>query len=306
MKYSLLGDSAINASRIALGVMRIADKTREEAASIVGTALDHGINFFDTADIYGAGKSSAVLGCAFHDLGINREDVVVQTKVGVVCGQRYDFSRQHIVESLEQELTRLRTEYVDLLVLHRPDVLVDLDELAETFTALQQQGKVRCFGVSNMSPGQVDLLQSVLAQKLEVNQLQFGLCHAGMVRHEIHVNVGEPSESGDDDGLLSYSRLHHMTIQAWSPFQCPQLGASFIDHPQLAKLNDVLRRIASEHGVSSSAVAAAWILRHPAGIQVMVGTMNPIHLGDITAAADITLDRQEWYDLYCAAGNDLP
>lgn len=306
MRYMQIGTSGVDASRVALGVMRLNGKSREEASTIVGTAIDQGINFFDSADIYGDGESSVALGQALRDCHVDRTRVIIQSKVGIVSGQRYDFSKRHILDAVESELHRLNTEYLDFLLLHRPDTLVDLDELAEAFAILQTNGEVRHVGVSNMNPMQVELIQSALGQKLHVNQLQFGLCHAGMIRQEFHVNMEDEASHDHDGGLLAYSRLKHMTIQTWSPFQYGFFAGTFIDNPQFPELNALLERVGAEHGVDKSAAAVAWILRHPARMQVLLGSMNPQRLEKMASGAEVDLTRQEWYDLYLAAGNDLP
>lgn len=312
MQYLTIGDSDPQASRVALGVMRMNAKTAQESATIVSTAFDRGVTFFDTADCYSAGASSSRLGQALVDCRIPRDAVVLQTKFGIYRDPdsdsitRYDFSKQHLVQALDQELTNLQTEYVDFVLLHRPDTLVDLDDLAAAFNELEQSGKVRHFGVSNVNPMQVEMLQSALSQKLEVNQLQFGLGHTGMVQQEFHVNMSDAASVDHDGGLISYSRLHHMTIQAWSPFQVGFFEGIFLDNPKYAELNTVLRTIAQRYNVTPSAIAVAWILRHPANMQVLLGSMTPSRLVDMIAGADVRLTAQEWYDLYVAAGNDLP
>jgi predicted oxidoreductase len=312
MRYAPLGTSGINASRVALGVMRIAEKSGEEAAQIVQTALDAGINFFDTADGYAGGQSSQRFGTAIKDCHVERESIYIQTKFGIYRNPdsgditRYDFSKDHLIKALDGELERLQTDYVDFALLHRPDTLVELDQLAEAFNELQNSGKVRHFGVSNVNPMQVELLQSAVDQKLEVNQLQFGLGHTGMVQQEFHVNMVDAPSLDHDGGLISYSRLKHMTIQAWSPFQYGFFEGVFLGNPKFPELNKELDRIAQQHEVSSSAIAVAWILRHPALMQVLLGSMTPSRLSDMAAGADIELSAQEWYGLYIAAGNDLP
>jgi predicted oxidoreductase len=312
MRYAPLGTSGINASRVALGVMRIAEKSGEEAAQIVQTALDAGINFFDTADGYAGGQSSQRFGTAIKDCHVERESIYIQTKFGIYRNPdsgditRYDFSKDHLIKALDGELERLQTDYVDFALLHRPDTLVELDQLAEAFNELQNSGKVRHFGVSNVNPMQVELLQSAVDQKLEVNQLQFGLGHTGMVQQEFHVNMVDAPSLDHDGGLISYSRLKHMTIQAWSPFQYGFFEGVFLGNPKFPELNKELDRIAQQHEVSSSAIAVAWILRHPALMQVLLGSMTPSRLSDMAAGTDIELSAQEWYGLYIAAGNDLP
>ncbi|MCT6901051.1 MAG: aldo/keto reductase, partial [Bifidobacterium sp.] len=209
-------------------------------------------------------------------------------------------------KALDEELVNLQTDHVDFVLLHRPDTLVDLDDLAEAFNELQSSGKVRHFGVSNVNPMQVELLQSAVSQRLEVNQLQFGLGHTGMVDQEIHVNMGDDPSLDHDGGLLAYSRLKSMTIQAWSPFQTGYFDGVFLDNPRYPELNAELDKLAKQHGVAKSAIAVAWILRHPAGIQVLLGSMNPGRITQMAAGADVDLTAQEWYDLYLSAGHDLP
>lgn len=312
MQYIEIGTSGVKASCIALGAMRMNSKNADEARTIVSTALDAGINFFDTADCYAGGESSRKLGQALSDLGLDRSKIYVQTKFGIYRNPetdqitRYDFSKNHLVAALDDELKNLQTDYVDFVLLHRPDTLVDLDELAEAFNELQSSGKVRRFGVSNVSRMQVEMLQSAVGQKLEINQLQFGLGHTGMVRHEMHVNMDDEPSVDHDGGLISYSRLHKMTIQAWSPFQFGFFEGVFLDNPKFPELNEMLQRVADAHGVTKSAIAVAWILRHPANMQVLLGSMTPSRLKEMAAGADVRLGAQEWYDLYTAAGNDLP
>ncbi|WEV73927.1 aldo/keto reductase [Bifidobacterium sp. ESL0798] len=312
MKYSELGTSGVKASRVALGAMRMNSKSADEAREIVGTVLDGGVNFFDTADCYTAGESSRRLGQALKDVGVDRGSIYVQTKFGIYRDPksdditRYNFSKDHLLAALDSELKNLQTDYVDSVLLHRPDQLMEPEQIAEAFDELQNSGKVRHFGVSNFSPMQVEMLQSGLDQKLEVNQLQFGLGHTGMVRQEMHVNMTDAPSVDHDGGLISYSRLRHMTIQAWSPFQFGFFEGVFIDNPKFPELNEVMQRVADAHGVTKNAIAVAWILRHPAHMQVLLGSMTPSRLTEMVAGADVELSAQEWYDLYVAAGNDLP
>jgi predicted oxidoreductase len=312
MKYEPLGTSGVAASRVALGVMRINEKRQDDADKIVKIVLDNGVNFFDTADCYSSGESSRRFGQALVDLGVKRDEIFVQTKFGIYRDPesnditRYDFSKQHLLAALDGELENLQTDYVDFVLLHRPDTLVNLDELAEAFNELQTSGKVRHFGVSNVNPWQVELLQSAISQKLEVNQLQFGLGHTSMVQQEFHVNMEDAPSIDHDGGLIAYSRLRNMTIQAWSPFQFGFFEGVFIDNPKFPELNEELDELAKKYGVGKSAIAVAWILRHPAKMQVLLGSMTPTRLADMVAGAEVELTAQEWYDLYLAAGNDLP
>jgi predicted oxidoreductase len=290
--------------------MRIDSRSRDEAKTIVKTVLDHGVTFFDTADVYGLGKSSEVLGQALKDLGIKRDSIWLQTKFGIIStdkgNQRYDFSKEHLIEALDAELERLGTDHVDSVLLHRPDTLMDLEDVAEAFDDMEAAGKALHFGVSNMNPWQVELVQSGVSQKLEANQLQFGLMHTHMIQQELHVNMEDSPSLDHDGGILAYSRLKKMTIQAWSPFQYGFFEGPFIDNPKFPELNAELDKVAKNHKTNKNAIAVAWILRHPAKMQVVLGSMNPDRLTQMAEGADVDLERQEWWDLYFAAGNDLP
>lgn len=312
MRYQNLGKSGTAASRVGMGVMRMGGIEQDAATEAVRTALECGIDFFDSADIYGAGESSRKLGCALHELGVERKNVVLQTKFGIApdfTGEHqgiYDFSRDHLIGSLEAELDRLQTDYVDFVLLHRFDTLCDLDELHGAIDEIVSSGMARHIGVSNMGPWTCELLQANLDQNLEVNQLQFGLCHAGMVKMQMHENMADEDAADRDGGALAYSQLRGMTIQAWSPLQFGTFAGTFLDNPDFPELNAELAKTAETHGVGKDTIATAWILRHPAHMQVIAGTMNPDHIRSTAAAADVELTRQEWYDLYRAAGNDLP
>lgn len=326
MKSIEIGKSAVVASQAALGVMRMDALDADAAAEVVRTAAEHGVNFFDTADIYGFNvnhdhASSRVLGRAWEDAGLKREDIFLQTKFGInidfsdpnnVHATRYDFSAKHLITRLDEELEALGTDYVDFALLHRPDTLMEAEEIVEAFTTLHKTGKVRHFGVSNVNPWQAELLQSWLgddpAMRLEANQLQFGLMHAQMVSDELMTNSGAEGMvvANHSDGLLSYSRLRHMTIQAWSPFQSGTEYGPFVGNEHFPELNKVLDEKGAKYGVSANAIATAWVLRHPAKIQIVLGSMNPTRLGEMLDGADIDLDKQDWWDLYVAAGNLIP
>lgn len=312
-----LGDTDTLVSDIIMGVMRIADKSAQEAAELVNVAMDNGVNFFDTADIYAGGKSSIILGQALQDAGVKREDIILQSKGGIILedgqvdgdgwkGPRYDFSKEHLIAAAEAELRRLQTDYLDVFILHRPDTLMDPEQVAEAFTQLEKDGKVRHFGVSNMNPWQVELVQDAVQQKLLVNQLQFGIMHTGMVDSQLHVNMNDERSFDHDGGILDYSRLKKMTIQAWSPFQYGFFDGPFIDNPKFETLNVKLQEIADKYGVTKNAVAVAFITKHPAKMQVVLGSMNPTRLQEMMQADKVSLTNQEWYDIYFAAGNDLP
>lgn len=300
-----LGNSGMIASEIALGCMRMADLSIEEAGKVIQTAFDNGINFYDHADIYGGGKSEEIFSSALKETTIPRDEILIQSKCGIRKGS-FDFSKQHIIDSVEGSLKRLDVEYLDALLLHRPDTLVEPEEVAEAFNELHQAGKVKQFGVSNQNPMQIDLLQKFVSQKLIVNQLQFGVMHTGMIDAGINVNMKNPASINHDGSILDYSRLHEMTIQAWSPYQFGMFEGVFLGNDQFPEVNARINELAAEKGVTNSAIATAWILRHPAKIQTIIGSMNPIRIAEITKASTITLSREEWYSIYLAAGNILP
>lgn len=305
MKQIQLGNSALEASEIVLGCMRIDNMSVKELTTYVDHAIEEGITLFDHADIYGKGKCEELFGQMLQERKGMRESIQIQSKCGIRKGF-YDFSKTHILNSVDGILQRLQTDYLDLLILHRPDTLMEPEEVAEAFDLLQASGKVRNFGVSNFNSMQIELLKKYVKQPLLVNQLQFGIMHAEMVSSGIQANTLFDGSVDRDGHLLEYSRLNDMTIQAWSPFQYGFFEGIFIDNELFPELNQVLARIAEEKGVSKSAIAVAWILRHPAKMQTIVGTTNLNRLKEICKASNVQLTREEWYEIYRAAGNRLP
>ena len=305
MKTLNIANCDLDASEISLGCMRIARMENQDIATLINTALDAGVNFFDHADIYGGGQSEAKFAEA---IGMNpqvRERMILQTKCGIRQGF-FDFSKDHILEAVDGSLKRLQTDYVDVLLLHRPDALVEPEEVAEAFTILQDSGKVSYFGVSNQNPMQIELLTKYVKQPIVFNQLQFSITNTGMIDAGVNVNM-EIDPSVDRDGsILDYCRLHEITIQPWSPFQYGFFEGVFLDNEKFPELNEKVDELAAAKGVTNSAIAITWILRHPAKMQPIVGTTNPGRLRDICKASDITLTREEWYEIYRAAGNKLP
>lgn len=305
MEYYKLPQSDLTVSKIALGCMRISNKSVEEVEELVKTALDLGINFFDHADIYGGGLSELRFRDAIKHLNVNRDKMIIQSKCGIREGY-FDFSKEYILSSVDGILERLGTEYLDFLILHRPDVLVEPEEVAEAFTKLRAEGKVKHFGVSNQNRFQMELLQSYLDEPLAVNQLQLSPAHTPMFDAGLNVNMLNKASIEHDDGIVDYCRLKRVTIQAWSPFQIDLSRGLFVNHPDYKELNETIAKLAKNYNVSSEAIVIAWILRHPAQIQAIVGSMNPSRLKAIDKANDIALTREEWYDIYRSAGNILP
>jgi len=304
MKQRNLG-GVLPASEISLGFWRVGGLEASAVRELVETAVEAGIDFFDTADIYAGGESETLLGGALKASGL-REQVLVQTKCGIRPGQ-YDFSKEHILSSVEGSLKRLQLDYLGVLLLHRPDTLMEPEEVAEAFQILHSQGKVRQFGVSNHKPQQIALLQKYLPFKLLANQLQFSLTNTSMIDAGIHANMELDKALDRDGAILDYCRLQDITIQVWSPLRYGVFGGTFLDNYEVyPDLNEALDELAAQKGVSKAAVAVSWILRHPAKMQVIAGTTNPQHLRELCKAGDISISREEWYGLYLAAGNPLP
>ncbi len=309
MEYQEISGSGIIASTIALGFWRAGKDPAFDAAGLIGAAMDVGINFFDHADVYGRGKSEEIFGDAVDWTPARREAAIIQTKCGIrpeANGTYYDSSREHILASVHGSLKRLKTDYIDILLIHRPDALMEPDEVAAAFAELHRQGKVRCFGVSNMRPGQMELLARSLPFRLAVNQLQFSVCHSGLVESGLASNMELEQSDSKDGEVLDYCRLNNITVQAWSPLQYGNFKGTFIENDDFPDLNRELKALAEKYSVSPAAIAAAWILRHPARIQVIAGTGNPEHLRDFAAASEVTLERSEWYRLFRASGKILP
>lgn len=300
-----LGASGMDASRIALGCMRLGEVSEQDASRLVSSALESGITLFDHADIYGDGRSEEIFGKVLSANKGMRERMRIQTKCGIRDGY-YDLSKAHILSSVEDSLRRLQVDYLDLFLLHRPDALMEPEEIAETFDQLAKSGKVRQFGVSNFHSAQIELLQAACDQKLIVDQLQFGLMHASMLRQGLEANTDLDGAVQRDLAVLDYCRLNRITVQAWSPLQYGMFQGSFLGSPQFPELNALLEELAGRYDVAPAAIAVAWILRHPAGIQVMAGTTSPEHLAELCRAVEIRLTRTEWYALYRAAGYPVP
>ncbi|WP_461203258.1 aldo/keto reductase [Enterococcus sp. N342-3-1-2] len=304
MKKIKFGPTDIEVSSVILGLMRI--NQAKDPVKVLTTAIDNEITFFDHADIYGGGECETIFADALAKTDAKREALFIQSKCGIVPGKMFDFSKEHIISSVEGSLKRLNTDYLDALLLHRPDTLFEPEEVAAAFDQLEKDGKVKYFGVSNQKPGQIELLKKYVSQPLVANQLQFGIMHTGMIDQGIHVNMTDGGSVDHDGEILEYSRLHDMAIQAWSPYQYGFFEGVFIDNDMFPELNEKLVVLADKYKTTPTGIASAWILRHPANIQVIAGTMTPHRIEEIAQASEIVLTREEWYDVYKAAGNILP
>lgn len=310
MKFVNLGNTNLKVPAVIQGCMRLSEKTHDEMNRFIHKALEMEVNFFDHADIYGGGKSEEVFGKAMRgDSSLKREQMIIQSKCGIntkAAVPHYCFTKKYIIEAVEGSLKRLETDYLDILLLHRPDALVEPEEVAAAFDELENSGKVRMFGVSNHKPMQIELLKKFVKQDLIINQLQYSIAVSNMVANGLEVNMTSNGSADRDGSILDYSRLNDMTIQAWSPFQMENWQGCFIGSPKFPELNKVLEELAEKYEVSTTAISTSWITRHPAHMQVIAGTTDENRLAEIIRGSEIRLTYEEWYKLYLAAGHILP
>lgn len=308
MRYITLGQDDKELSEIVLGMMRIKDKSVKEVEELVETALSVGINAFDLADIYGRGRCEELLGLVLKNRPDLREKMWIQSKCGIRIEEftYFDFSKDYIIKSVDGILQRLKIDHLDSLLLHRPDALMESDQVAEAFDLLYKQGKVRDFGVSNQNPMMMELLKKDVKQPLAVNQLQLSAAFTPGFESAFHVNMEDSQAAMRDGSIFEYCKLHDVVIQAWSVLQFGYFKGNFVGNEKFQALNQVLDRLAIKYGVTSSTIAISWILRYPAKMQAVVGTTNPKQLREVSQAANFSLTRKEWYEIYLAAGNNLP
>lgn len=308
MRYIPLGQDDKELSEIVLGMMRIKDKSVKEVEELVETALSVGINAFDLADIYGRGRCEELLGLVLKNRPDLREKMWIQSKCGIRIEEftYFDFSKDYIIKSVDGILQRLKIDHLDSLLLHRPDALMESDQVAEAFDLLYKQGKVRNFGVSNQNPMMMELLKKDVKQPLAVNQLQLSAAFTPGFESGFHVNMEDSQAAMRDGSIFEYCKLHDVVIQAWSVLQFGYFKGNFVGNEKFQALNQVLDCLAIKYGVTPSTIAISWILRYPAKMQAVVGTTNPKHLREVSQAANFSLTRKEWYEIYLAAGNNLP
>lgn len=304
MEYYTLPKTNLKVSKIGLGCMRIASKNIEQVEKLVLEALKIGINFFDHADIYGGGKSEELFGYVLQKYPQLRSKMIIQSKCGIKPSICYDFSKEYILKSVDGILNRLQTDYLDILLLHRPDALMDPQEVAEAFEELYNNHKVKYFGVSNHTPGQIELLKKYCKQPIIINQLQFGPAHSQMIDYGIFANMKNGIDH--DGGILDYCRLNNITIQPWSTIRARLSEDTFLNNPKYPKLNKQLEILAKKYDVSKAAIVTAWILRHPAKMQPIIGTTSIQNMLDTANGIKIKLTREEWYAIYTAEDKPLP
>lgn len=311
MRLVPLGPTELQVPNVVAGMMRIAEMPDDQIRTLVTTARDAGIDFFDHADIYGRAlhECEERFAQALALTPAQRAEITIQTKCGIRHpGPYFDFSYEHIIASAEASLKALATDYIDVLLLHRPDALVEPEEVARAFSELEQSGKVRSFGVSNHTPRQIDLLRTAVEQPLVANQVQLSITHSPIVAQGIAANMAgtEQSVSLDGGGVVDYCRINRITLQAWSPFQAGFFTGVFLDNPDYPELNAVIDRLAAAYDVPAIAIATAWITRHPAQMQVVLGTTTPERVAGAALGSDVPLTRPEWYELFRAAGYQVP
>ena len=295
MQYIEFGKDKDKVSEIVMGLMRISEMSTGEALDLIETGLEEGINFLDLADIYGGGKSEEVIGKVFAENPSLRAEFFIQSKCGIRCDPDFtyfDFSRDYILEAVDGILSRLHTDHLDSLLLHRPDALMEPDEIAEAFDRLYKAGKVRNFGVSNMTPMMMEMLSCAVTQVFDAGFHMDMQCDKGIMR--------------DGGGVLEYCRMKKIPVQAWSSLQYGYFQGTFLGSDNYWELNTVLNRIASEREVTPMAVALAWILRYPGATQAVIGTTKSTRVREAAKATEVRLSKKEWYEIYLAAGNDLP
>lgn len=308
MRYIKFGERQKEVSEVVLGLMRISEMTVDQVEDLIESALEVGINAFDIADCYGYGKCEQILGEVLKRRPDLREKMWIQSKCGIRMEEftYFDFSKEHILEAVDGILERLNVDYIDSLLLHRPDALMEPAEIAEAFDLLKSQGKVIDFGVSNQNPMMMALIQKDVNQPLVANQLQLSAAFTPSFDAGFHVNMKQEAGIVRDSSIFEYCRLHDVVIQAWSVLQFDYFGGVFLGSEKYPELNHVLNRLAEKYHVSPSAVAIAWVLRYPAKMQAVIGTTKKARVAEAAKAAEIQLTRKEWYEIYLAAGNDLP
>lgn len=302
--YEITGE--LRLPRVIMGCMRISQMEYRELENLVMTAVENGVNHFDHADFYGNFQSEVRFGEVLANNPSLRDHIILQSKCGIRTTGFYDSSYEHIVNSVNNSLKKMNTDHLDCLLIHRPDALADVDEMARAFEDLEKSGKVQWFGVSNHNPLQIQVLQQAVKQPLLFNQMQLSIMHTPMIDQGINVNTRFEGAVDRDNGTLEYCKLKGIVLQTWSPFQYGFIEGAFLDNPEFPEINQVMDRVAEQYGISKTALAIAWLVRIPAKMQVIAGTTKPSRLLDIIRGAEVELARPDWYEIYRAAGNRLP
>ncbi|WNS41858.1 aldo/keto reductase [Paenibacillus sp. MMS20-IR301] len=324
LKALPLNKRGIPASRIALGCMGLGGEWDHEPVTAgqikqgheaLEAALSIGINFFDHADIYTRGKAEKVFGQIFKERPGLRDEVILQSKCGIRLMEpgditnMFDFSKEHILGSVDGTLSRLGTDYIDILLLHRPDPLMDPEEVAEALHQLKAAGKVRHFGVSNMSAAQIKLLQAYCDEPFIVNQLHMSLAKISWVDAALSVNREQWKDITFPEGTIEYCREENIQLQAWGPLAQGLFSGRPLEGQPESVVNTAarVRALAEEKNTTPEAIVLAWLMTYPAAIQPVIGTVNPLRIKACAGAESIQLTRKEWYELYVSSrGEKLP
>ena len=310
MRYIEFGEQKAKASEVMIGLMRIKEMSVLEVTELIEAALDEGINALDIADVYGRGTCETILGEVFAANPGLRDRVFLQSKVGIRKEPDgftwYDFSKEHIIEAVDAGLARMGVDHVDSMLLHRPDVLMEPDEVGEALETLKDQGKVLDWGVSNLNPAMLGRLERCVPVKLATNQVQLSCAFTPAFNGAFNVNMENDAAIMRDGGIFEYCEDRDMVIQAWSTMQYGYFEGVFLGSPKYPELNAKLEELAEKYDVTPMAVALAWVLRYPAKMQAVIGTTKPSRVREAARACDFELTRKEWYEIYCSAGNVLP
>lgn len=323
-KKTPLQKRGYDASQLVLGCMGlgggwsgnpVTPELIKQAHEAVDAAQSIGITMFDHADIYARGNAELVFGKVLQERPELRDQIMIQSKCGIRFDEgpgrpgRYDFSKEHITASVEGILTRLNIESLDILLLHRPDPLMEPEEVAEAFLRLKQSGKVQAFGVSNMSAAQIRFLQASIQEPLIVNQLEMSLLKLDWLDNGIHQNQKQGTQVSFPDGTMEFCQTENIQIQAWSPLAKGLFSGKDLEgHSEAVKQTAALvQSMSEEKGTTREAIVLAWLMRHPARIQPVIGTSQAQRIRACGDAAKIELTREEWYSLYVSSrGSKMP
>ncbi len=298
--------NAFEQQRLILGCMRLNKLSQNEADRYLNHVIDKGITYFDHSDVYADGECERIFGRFLKNNPGVRDKIIIQDKTCIISGKMYDASYDHIMSAVDKQLKDLGTDHMDVLLLHRPDALLEPEEVNRAFNELKKSGKVLNFGVSNFYSGQIELLQRELDEKLKFNQIQFGPAKAELVTDSMMTNMIQKNGSNRYSETLDYCRLNEMRMQSWSPLQWGNIEGCFFSNPDYKELCAKLSEIGDKYGVDKAAIAVAFNLRHPANMQVILGTMNEKHFDQMIEALNIKLSRDEWYQIMLSAGYPLP
>ena len=288
-----------------LGLMGLNKLNLEQAEKFILDAIDLGINYVDLADIYGNGECEELFGEVLKRNPNIRNKLIIQSKCGIREGF-YDFSYDHIISCVKQSLNRLNIKYLDVLLLHRPDILCDFDELKKALIYLKENNLAKSFGVCNMNKAYIKLLKEKTGFDFIVNQLEFSITSTQLIDDILNMNTNDELANDKSGDALIYCYLNNISLQAWSPLKVSLSEGSFINNPKYVELNNYLDELANKYNASKVSIALSFIYRLPFNITPVVGVSSINHLKDALKSKEINLSKEEWYKLYLIAGHKLP